>query len=356
MSTKNPDESTRSDGLGLKRLLLFGGLFIVLSIAGSYVIYDQIAGRSFTFDSRLLSWPVLLGVTLLLVIYFTTDGLRLYYILRALGHNLSPGCIFRLVFINIFVSNVTPLATGGGFAQIWYLRNRGVPLGTATAATTIRTMLAVVFIFSATPVLLISLDALTGVGFGGQLMFYLTLFVAAYLGFFLVVMFRTRWLLALLNGLLRWLCRCRLISPARYRHWRTHSQSELIHFHEGFRQYLKGSPVNILLSIVFTFIFLLSLFSFPALLLWGLSYEVNYLSIVGLLVVVTFVLYFSPTPGASGIAEGVFSHFFAGLVTANHLVLVTVAWRFLTIYMGMIIGVMVTHAELTRQRSLRAQT
>lgn len=351
MARTNHDAPAQLNGFGLKRMLLFGNLFILLSGIGSYVIYDQIADSAFTFDSRLLSWPVLVSVSLLLMIYFVTDGLRLHYILKALGHSMSLSCIFRLVFINIFVSNVTPLATGGGFAQIWYLRRRGVSLGTATAATTIRTMLAIFFIFSATPLLLVSLDILEEINFGGQLMFYLTLFVLVYLGFFLVVLMRTHWLLALVNGMLRRLCRCRLINPARYRRWRMHSQRELIHFHEGFRLYLRGSPANIVLSILFTIIFLLSLFSFPALLMWGLGYDVNYFSVVGLLVVVTFVLYFSPTPGASGIAEGVFSHFFAGLVSLNHLVLVTISWRFLTIYLGMMIGVLVMHTELLRVRS-----
>ena len=58
---------------------------------------------------------------------------------------------------------------------------------------------------------------------------------------------------------------------------------------------------DILLSVGFTALFLLSLFGFPALLIHGLGYEVITWSL-GLLVV-TFVMYFSPTPGAS-ISEG----------------------------------------------------
>ncbi len=67
---------------------------------------------------------------------------------------------------------------------------------------------------------------------------------------------------------------------------------------------------------------------------------------IGLLVVTTFVMYFSPTPGASGVAEGAFGFLFAGLVSDDHLVQVTLAWRFLTIYLGMAIGVFVTQHEL----------
>jgi len=106
----------------------------------------------------------------------------------------------------------------------------------------------------------------------------------------------------------------------------------------------------VLLSIFFTATFLLSLFSFPALLIYSLGYEVDYLVTVGLLVVTTFIMYFSPTPGASGISEGVFGSFFRDILSGNHLVLVTVGWRFLTIYLGMIVGLIVLQRELTKDR------
>ncbi|WP_288372622.1 RIP metalloprotease RseP [uncultured Marinobacter sp.] len=105
---------------------------------------------------------------------------------------------------------------------------------------------------------------------------------------------------------------------------------------------------DILLSVGFTALFLLSLFSFPALLIHGLGYEVNYLVTLGLLVVTTFIMYFSPTPGASGISEGVFGSFFRDILSGNHLVLVTIAWRFLTIYLGMLIGLLVMQRELIK--------
>lgn len=68
---------------------------------------------------------------------------------------------------------------------------------------------------------------------------------------------------------------------------------------------------------------------------------------MGLLVATTFVMYFAPTPGASGVAEGVFGLVFAGIVTASHLVLVTLAWRFLTVYLGMLVGIVITVHETT---------
>lgn len=330
----------------LKRLALFALIFVGLSAAGTWVVYDQVAGRSVTFDPGLLSPGVVAASVLLLVTYFVADGLRLHHTLRALGVHLPFPWILRLVFINIFVSNVTPLATGGGVAQVLYLRAKEVPLGTATAATTIRTVLAVLFIFSSAPFFLLTLAPMTGDGSVERIGLYLAISVAAYLGFFAVVLLRTRWLVRPLVGVVGALRAVRLIGEERAQRWRFRVRRELLRFARSFGRYVRGPRLDVVLSVLFTLIFLVSLFSFPAVLLWGLGYTVPYGTVVGLLVLTTFVMYFSPTPGASGVAEGAFGFLFAGLVSQEHLVQVTLGWRFLTIYLGMAIGVFVTQHEL----------
>lgn len=331
-----------------RRLLAFTLLFLVLTGAGLWVVYQQFADRSLTFDWRLLSPWTVATVSGLLLVYFASDGLRLYFTLRALGYQVRLGAIARLVFINIFFSNVTPMATGGGFAQIWYLQREGVPLGFATAATTIRTVLAVVFIFSLAPVFLMTLPALQNQPLLGQISWILSLLITLYLAFFAVVLFRTRWLIGPLSGLLTLLDGWHLISPARHRRWQFKARREMMRFSRSFGFYLRGDRRWVILSVLFTATFLLSLFSFPWLIITGLDYDVSWLNTLGLLVVTTFIMYFSPTPGASGISEGVFGSFFRDILGGNHLVLVTIAWRVVTIYLGMLIGLVLLQRDLAR--------
>ncbi|HLT13040.1 MAG TPA: lysylphosphatidylglycerol synthase transmembrane domain-containing protein [Marinobacter sp.] len=347
------DSSTESDyqkQTSWRRLSVFTLIFLAMTAAGVYAVYARFAGRSFEFDNRLLSPGLLALSLLLLVVYFLSDGLRLHYTLRALGHNLPFRKLFKLVFINLFFSNVTPMATGGGFAQIWYLTQNNVPVARATAATTIRTVLAVIFIFTLTPCFLLTLDAVDGQSWSSDIATALIVFVCGYLGFFAVLLFRTRWLIRPLSSVITALSRAHVINACRHDRWQFKLRRELLRFSRCFTDYLQGRPRHILLSVGFTALFLLSLFSFPALLIHGLGYNVDYLLTLGLLVITTFVMYFAPTPGASGISEGVFGSFFQDILTGNHLVLVTVAWRFLTIYLGMIIGLLVMQRELLKQR------
>src|SRR5699024_7352703 len=152
---------------------------------------------------------------LLLLIYFVTDGLRLHFTLRALGHNLPFRVLFRLVFINLFISNITPMATGGGFAQIWYLNRQGVPLGRATAATTIRTLLAVIYISTLTPVFLLTLDTLSSYKIVDSIGIALSVFIALYLICFIILLFRTRWLIMPLSKLLNMFQSFKIISSSK---------------------------------------------------------------------------------------------------------------------------------------------
>lgn len=330
-----------------RRLLLFTLLFIGLSLAGVYAVYSQVAERSLSWDSRLLSLAAIAGYLMLLVLYFAADGLRLWFTLRALGERVPLSAMGRLVFLNIFVSNVTPLATGGGFAQVWFLRRRGVAIGTAMTATTIRTVLAVLFIFGATPMLLLTLPGAESAARQSSLVPTLIVCVLLYLSFFAVLLLRPSWLSRPLLIGLKTLRAVHLISAKRQHRWRARLVRELCRFAEGFGRYFAGHWADILASWLFTALFLLSLFSFPAVLCWALGYDLDYWIVIGRMVITTFVMYFSPTPGASGIAEGVFGHFFSDVLTAGHLVLVTVGWRALTIYLGMLIGIFVTQRELT---------
>jgi len=67
-------------------------------------------------------------------------------------------------------------------------------------------------------------------------------------------------------------------------------------------------------------------------------------------VVVTFFMYFAPTPGAAGVAEGGYGLLFSQLVQKQDITLLTLSWRFLTIYVGLVIGMFVIYREMFNHR------
>jgi hypothetical protein len=57
-------------------------------------------------------------------------------------------------------------------------------------------------------------------------------------------------------------------------------------------------------------------------------------------------MYFAPTPGAAGVAEGGYGLLFSQLVQKQDITLLTLSWRFLTIYVGLVIGMFVIYREM----------
>jgi glycosyltransferase 2 family protein len=329
------------------RLWFFTVLFVFFTLAGVSLVYVIFDDGPVQLDPRLFSWTTLTLSALLLGLYFLTDGLRLYFTVRALGYRPGPGFMVRLVFVNLFVSNITPLATGGGFAQVLYLQQAGVPLGTATAATTIRTSLAMVMIFAAAPVILVAVPVVADkVVWSSALSLGLGVFITVYLGVMWVSVFHTRLLLRPLDAVLGLLSAARFIDPQRKLRWRYRIRRELVRLRHGFRYFIARGDRFRLLAVLSTLVFLVVLFSFPAILLHGLGYHVDYLQVLAIQTVTTFIMYLAPTPGASGIAEGSFGHFFSGLVSDGHLLLVIFVWRFLTISLGMFVGLIILHRDL----------
>lgn len=348
----HPPAFANAPGPGWRRwrALWLALLFAGLSAAGIWAVYAQVAGHEIRWDPRLLGARTVLASLALLLVYFAADGLRLWFTLRALGQTIAFADLARLVMLNIYISNITPMATGGGVAQVWFMHRRGVPVGVGLAATTLRTALAAAFIFAGTPAFLLMLPQAQSVAENNALLLTLGVLVALYVAFFVVLIMRTRWLLQPTLAALKGLQRLHLIRPARYRRWRWQAARALLQFAHGFGQYIRGARLDVAASLVCTVVFLLALFSFPVLLFQSLGYSYDYWLVIGRMVVTTFVMYFSPTPGASGVAEGVFAYFFRDVVTASHLVLVTLAWRVLTTYLGMLIGVFVLQREIAAER------
>ncbi len=332
--------------------LMSAALFLGLTATGFAVVFTIFGSTPPRFDMRLLEPKAIILILAFLVIYFLSDGLRLYFVLRAVGAEVKLREIFPLVFINILFSNVTPLATGGGFAQVWYLQRHDVPVGISAAATTIRTILAMLTIFVAAPLFqFLHSDVASGSAARITIQSLSTLIVLYLIGF-VILLKRPFWIASLAGMILSFLSRLGLIAEKRTDRWRAAVLRETAEFSGSFSKFVRGRRRDVVAAVVSTLAFLLTLFAFPALLLEILEYEVDWITVVGTLSIVTFLMYFAPTPGGAGFAELAFAGFMAGQIAETDLLLVIFAWRFLTVYLGMGIGIAVSAIALR----LRAQT
>ncbi len=318
---------------GLTLSLIFKGF----KGAGSLVIPDVFTGKTIA------------ELLVILLLFYTFDGLRLLFVFKTINTDVSFFLMIKLIFINVFASGVTPLATGGGFAQIYFLSKNRIPVGTATAATTIRTVIASVIIFASVPVILTLEKGVQRVIDIQHGVLYSLLLITLYIFLFYGLVRQKALLKKFIFSFLNLLRKIRIVKPDRCERMKASVDTEIAHFAESLVSFSRGRKIYLVLSLVSSCIYLFLLFFFPYVLIRAMNVEVHLITVLSIQVLITFLIYFTPTPGGSGVAEGGFALIFSHFVSSPYVPPLTFYWRFLTMYLGMMIGFVVFYREVWRK-------
>lgn len=340
---------------------LFALIFIGVSIASIVVIYHKTNSQHFNIFA-LFTWDVFVNLAILLLFYYLVDTLRFYYMFKALNVDVKFLYMFRLNFVNIFVSNITPFATGGGIGQIYFLHQKKVSLADASAAVFVRAIISIACFLIIVPFILLMNNDLVHVFPSDNNIVITVVTLVIYslaIIFFYNLVVNTRLVKAILYRFFDFLYHKNLISRKKYQNAIRASFRTTNDFSRNMRMFLRGKKRYVFLSFAFTPLYILALCSFPAVLIKGIDQSISSTLVISLQVLVTFVTYFVPTPGATGAAEGSFYYVFQNLISEDMMAQVIFLWRFTTIHIGVIIGFFVVAFELGviayRKRRIKAQ-
>ncbi|MBK5252263.1 MAG: flippase-like domain-containing protein [Peptostreptococcaceae bacterium] len=334
----------------IKYLLLLV-LFFTISYISLLGAYHFASDKSSFLSLGIFSKKLFIEVAFLLVVYYMTDALRFYFTLKAINVNVSIKYIINLAFINIFVSNITPSATGGGVAQIYFLSKKDVPIGAAIAGSSIRTALPLIFFAIFTPIILIFDKNVDRLFPGRNILFFVGIMVMLDIAIILIILklFKNP------DVVINILKRIKLYFEKRKKSNRVHALldkliGEIKRFPNHIKMYITGNKIHVFLSVFFTLLYLFTLFLFPVLLIKDLNPSAPAVEIILSQIVITFVMYFAPTPGASGVAEATFILLFSNYVSQGDIVSLTFTWRLFTIYIGVVIGMILFYIQVINNR------
>lgn len=326
--------------------------FILTSFLSVYYIYNNVSDKSSFLKINEVSAKTLVYIIVLLIISFILDWLRFNYVLKTLKIHIRPLGIFKINFISNFLSNITPMGIGGGVSQLYYMNKEEVSIGDATAVATIKTVLPLIFLFLVTPIILFTNKTLLKLFPNGNNIFYVFMLIIIYviLTYFAYKLIEnTKTLKRFVYRVFYFLEYCHVLSHKRARILTKNSFDEIDKFALSMKRFVKGNPLYVFLSIFYMIIYLLVMFSFPVILMNGLGYKVTLLQIIPLQIVLYFVTYLAPTPGATGIAEGGFSLLFSDYVSGNDILTITFWWRFFTLYLSMLIGLFLFYYDIWKR-------
>jgi uncharacterized protein (TIRG00374 family) len=117
---------------------------------------------------------------------------------------------------------------------------------------------------------------------------------------------------------------------------------EIEEMKDGFWRFVREKKWHSISSFFLTFITYIPYFLIAPLLLKGIGINVSFIRIAFLQLVVILFTFFSPTPGATGVSEGVFAIMFLGIVGKGMLGVFTILWRFFTFHLTALVGGIMT--------------
>lgn len=317
-------------------------LFLLLSFGVSAVVLlSSVDGETWSTILRADKRLLLLALVFVLSAW-VCDASRFCALARAAGEKIDFKLGMVLTWLHYFGCAVTPMQSGGGPFQVYVLYKRKVPLGKGIAITLTRTLLTILILGIVVPVaVFIEPELLRGRLFLKGVFSYVLAFII--ISWVLVVLSITRPAIIKRWGRVftLWLKRFGVVKPERVLKIVKRINLEVDNYNLNFQMFFSCGLKHFLLAIVLSVFHLLFIFSVLPCLIASVNLPFHYLQAVLAQAVFMFLLYFVPTPGASGVAEGGGAALFGLLVPWNMAGVMAIAWRFFTEYLAIAMGVVV---------------
>jgi len=326
--------------LGGKEYRIKTGLTIFLAIStisAMALLYLGVDRGTWASLKRIrLEYGLLAGISI--VVYWCLNSLKFQILVKGLGENVSFWDSFRAFVANLFLGAVTPFQTGGGPLQIYILNRAGVPLARAFSACLVGAMLTILSLVSSTSIiLLIKRDLVLKFGQLMSAIFSLVSFIFLLaLVLFILSIFKMKMIKQMISKCLNFLTRGRSSITKRV-------MRGLDQYSECMSIYARARKRTLAIAGLLTIASIAMLSLIAPMILAGLSVPQVVSQVFLIQFILNFVVYFSPTPGGSGIAE-FSSYWMMASATDGHnmLEVYTLIWRFLTNFIGVGLGGLIT--------------
>lgn len=337
-----------------KKKLFWEVVFLIVVFAGTVygVFHGEDLGKSIRII-REVKKIYLLPAVACVVFFIWGESIIIHYLMRTLGTRLKKWTCFLFSSIGFFFSCITPSASGGQPAQIYYMRRKNIPIPVATLV-----LMIVTITYKAVLVLVGLAIIVFGQGFmhryltGILPVFYLGIVLNVLcVGFMLILVFHTTLAQSLMEKGLGFLEKLHLMHYKQSRHEKLNAAMEKYKETAVYFKTHKHVVLNVL-AITFAQRFALFLSTYFVYLAFGLSdYAVG--TIVMLQAVISISVDMLPLPGGMGISEKLFLTIFVPVFGAQLVLPGMILSRALSYYTELLLSALLTilaHFTLGRER------
>lgn len=275
-------------------------------------------------------------------------GLRIHVFTRKLKPGVSTWLSFRANLANIFMGAITPSQTGGGPAQLFILHQGGISVPRGMSIGVINFLSTIVFFILAAGVSLLFL----GGCFSSSTVNHLITagFAVFSLQFVVVVtaLLKPSIFERFFNFLTGIFSRNTRISK-RVKTLQVWFSKFVMHYRDACKFFFYEELTVVLQSFVLTAVLYLNKFTLAYFLMKGIGGNGSYVELIAIHMIIFFISYFAPSPGASGVAELTTAALMSSIISRNLLPAFTLIQRFFLLYIPVILGVFTVLSAVRKQ-------
>lgn len=347
-STTSMTGNRQGDDLPLPRDKVVRGIryFGILTVISLTILFYVTSTRETLTAFGRLDLGFLLLAALLQVLDIFLGAWRNHVLVRKFTPGVSLRLCFRAQLANEFGAAVTPGQSGGGPAWLYVLHRGGIPIAAAMAVSIVVFLTTISFFLITTSAALYYLSS----EFNNNTLFYLLQIGFLMCTGMMVLIFLSLAMPGLVGAWLRGIAGQESKSPLRWRRSLGRccagAEKALQQYTHTCRQFFRKDLRYLIFAFVITSAYYLVKLNLAYVILLGLGLEVDYLGALAVLAVLRFILYFTPTPGGSGIGELSIATLMASIIPGYLLPVYTVLYRAYHLFLPAIFGAWVLLNEL----------
>ena len=275
-------------------------------------------------------------------------GYRNHIFVREIKPGISWKVCFNANLANIFMGAVTPSQTGGGPAQLYMLYRNGIRIMDGLAVSLINFVATALFFpISALVAYLIVKGTINDPLIITLIKSGFVLF-SVFFSVVLISILLPKKMGKFLHGISKVLYQVFPDIGKKLMKLTEKLYKQLLGYNKTMRHFIRKKPILLPYSFILTCILYLTKYTIAFCILLGLGINIDYLTVIAIQAIIFFILYFAPSPGASGIAELSIAVLMAQIMPESLLASFTMMHRGFLLFLPALLGAYIVLKELKK--------
>jgi uncharacterized protein (TIRG00374 family) len=325
-------------------------IFFVFTVAGFLISFLWKGSKDIHSVLRSVNWRFLILMLLLIFVDWILMGYRLYIFANKMSKQVSFLDCFRANLVGTFMAIITPSQTGGWAGQFYILYRAGLTGAGGVAITVITYLFTLIFLLFSTP-FVIAFHSQLYSGKVALLVQYCLIMFGLASASLILLLIKPDLILRLLTRLSS--SRIVKLNHHVYNFFQNGMSrlGNLIHEYKGFISlFIRQKKRTFLFGVVITFAIYFNRTVTGYVIVKALGNQTTlFWHVIVVQILLIYISYFSPTPGASGISEFSSTFFMNPIMRQGTAFFFTTLWRFSNSYLELFVGGIIMIIQLRKE-------